>query len=124
MGTRVYKPAKADGVLLTTPRGSVLQCGCCDKVEVALGNAILSLAPADLDSVLEVIESFDVEGAPETEPPRREFILRTEHDQASFAFSRSEVMELRELVTAARARMRVGSALTFALPAEARRILH
>jgi len=79
-----------------TAHGSALFCGCCGKVEVTLGNAVLCLAPDDLPSVLEVIDAFDPDTAPDT--PRRSFVIRTEGGDAAFAFHRREILELRELV--------------------------
>lgn len=82
-----------------------MRCSCCDKVEVTLGNAILSLGFADLGSVLEVIESFEIDTAPQSTPGAREYVIRTEADQVSLAFSRDEIAQLRELVTGARSRL-------------------
>lgn len=82
-----------------TAHGSALFCGCCGKVEVTLGNAVLCLAPDDLPSVLEVIDAFDPDTAPDS--PRRSFVIRTESGDAAFAFARAEILELRELVRSA-----------------------
>lgn len=82
-----------------TAHGNALFCGCCGKVEVTLGNAVLCLAPDDLPSVLEVIDAFDPDTAPRS--PRRSFIIRTESGDAAFAFDRAEILELRELVRSA-----------------------
>lgn len=79
-----------------TAHGSALYCGCCGKVEVTLGNAVLTLAPDDLSSVLEVIDGFDPDTAPDT--PARGFVIRAESGDAAFAFHRRELLELRELV--------------------------
>jgi len=58
--------------------------------------AVLSLAPDDIPSVMEVIEGFDPASAPDT--PERGFVIRTESGDAAFAFHRREILELRELV--------------------------
>ena len=92
--------------LCSTTHGTALRCSCCGHVEVTFGNAVLSLGLADLDSVLEIIESFDVDSAPDAFPGRREFLIRTQHDDAAFAFNKAEVIELRELLIGAQARMR------------------
>ena len=63
-------------------------------VEVTFGNAVLSLGLADLDSVLEIIESFDVDSAPDAFPGRREFLIRTQHDDAAFAFKEKQKLRL------------------------------
>lgn len=79
-----------------TEHGSALFCGCCGKVEVTLGNAVLCLAPEDLPSVLAVIDSFDPPTAPDV--PDRDYLIRNESGDAAFAFGRRELLELRELV--------------------------
>jgi hypothetical protein len=79
-----------------TAHGSALYCGCCGKVEITMGNAVLCLAKDDLSSVMEVIAAFDPDSAPDT--PRRAFVIRTEGGDAAFAFHRREILELRELV--------------------------
>ena len=96
-----------------TAHGSALLCGCCGKVEVTLGNAVLCLAPDDLPSVHEVIDAFDPETAPDT--PARDFVIRTESGDAAFAFHRRELLELRELVRHAEHYLERGPAGT-ALP--------
>lgn len=105
MGSRASQARDAEALLCTTTNGIAARCGCCGRVEVTLGNAVLSLELADLDSVLEVIESFGVDQTPERLPRERPFIIRTELDQAAFAFSLGEVLELRTLVSTARQRM-------------------
>lgn len=92
--------------LCSTAHGTALWCSCCGRVEVTFGNAVLSLDLSDFDSVLEIIDSFDADRAPDPFPERRGFLIRTQHDDAAFAFSKAEVIELRELLTGARAAMR------------------
>lgn len=96
-----------------TAHGSALFCGCCGKVEVTLGNAVLCLMPDDLPSVLEVIDAFDPDTAPDT--PRRSFVIRTESGDAAFTFNRAEILELRQLVRLA-GRHLEGGAETSSLP--------
>lgn len=86
-----------------TAHGSALLCGCCGQVEVTLGNAVLCLAPDDVQSVLEVIEGFDPVSAPDT--PVRGFVIRTESGDAAFVFHRREILELRDLVRRAQAHL-------------------
>ena len=61
-----------------------------------MGNAGLCLAPDDLPSVMEVIDAFDPDTAPDTSA--RDFVIRTEGGDAAFVFHRRELLELRELV--------------------------
>lgn len=89
--------------LYSTRRGVSLLCACCARIEVTLGNAVLVLDAEGVDSVLQLIETFAVDSAPDHPPPRRDFLIRTEHGDAAFAFSKDEVMELRDLLTHARA---------------------
>ena len=79
-----------------TAHGSALFCGCCGKVEVTLGNAVLCMASDDFESVLQVIDGFDPDSAPDGRS--RPYIIRTESGDAAFAFDRRELLELRELV--------------------------
>jgi hypothetical protein len=79
-----------------TAHGSALFCGCCGKVEVTLGNAVLCMERDDFASVLQVIDGFDPDTAADSRT--RAFIIRTESGDAAFAFDRRELLELRELV--------------------------
>lgn len=79
-----------------TAHGSALFCGCCGKVEVTLGNAVLCMTSDDFESVLQVIDGFDPDTAPDTRT--RGFVIRTESGDAAFVFDRRELLELRELV--------------------------
>jgi hypothetical protein len=112
--------------LCSTAHGTALRCSCCGCVEVTFGNAVLSLGLADLDSVLEIIDSFDVDRAPDPFPERRGFLIRTQHDDAAFAFSKAEVVELRELLHGARTAMQRTDVLATAAPrvSNATHILH
>lgn len=123
IGSRAARAREAEALLCTTANGIAARCGCCGRVEVTLGNAVLFLELEDLDSVLEVIETFGVDHAPEPLPRERPFIIRTELDQAAFAFSLGEVLELRTLVSTARQRMRPAGA-TISLPLGPRRHLN
>ena len=105
-----------------TAHGSALFCGCCGKVEVTLGNAVLCLAPDDLSSVLDVIDAFDPDGAPDS--PRRSFVIRTESGDAAFAFHRGEILELRELVRLAGRHLRRDDAVILPSPRFARSLLN
>lgn len=116
--------AAEDALLARTTEGRAMRCSCCDRVEVTLGNAILSLGLPDLASVLEVIESFDIDDAPESTRGEREYVIRTEAEQVSFAFSRDEVAQLRELVTGARARLLSTSGPGLPIPSDGLQILH
>lgn len=90
--------------LYETANGRAVFCTCCNRVEMMLGNAVLYLERDDFTSVLRVIDGFDVDSAPDS--PRRDYVIRTQHDDAAFAFSRREVMELRGLVLGARGALR------------------
>lgn len=123
MRSRASRTREAEALLCTTANGIAARCSCCGRAEITLGNAVLSLELADLDSVLEVIESFGVDQAPEPLPRERPFIIRTELDQAAFAFSLGEVLELRTLVSTARQRMHAADT-TFSLPLRPQRHLN
>lgn len=82
--------------LYQTLRGTALLCTCCNRVELALGNAVLHLDREGLAAVGELVDSFGAESAADS--PVRSFVMRTRQDDAAFAFDRSEVLELRELV--------------------------
>lgn len=99
--------------LYETANGRAIFCTCCDRVEMMLGNAVLYLERNDFEPVLRVIDGFDAEAAPDS--PKRDFVIRTEHDDAAFAFSRREVIELRRLVLGARRALglREGAATRF-----------
>lgn len=89
-------------LLCRTENGLALRCTCCGELEVQFGNAILHLDSAEIASLTELLDSFRVGDAPdddaEPESPRRDFVVRTEVDGAAFAFSASEVRELRLLL--------------------------
>jgi hypothetical protein len=120
-------PAEPEAfTLCSTAHGAALRCSCCGRVEVTFGNAVLSLDLPDLDSVLEIIDSFDADRVPDPFPERRGFLIRTQHDDAAFAFSRAEVIELRELLNGARAAVQGVEALLASAPQRfnATRVLH
>lgn len=111
--------------LFETANGRAVFCTCCNRVEMMLGNAVLYLERDDFASVLRVIDGFDAEGAPDS--PRRDFVIRTQHDDAAFAFTRREVMELRGLVLGARGALRLYEGITAARTAahaDTRALLH
>jgi|GEM_PF-3579716 len=87
-------------LLCNTENGLAFRCPCCGRVEARFGNALLRLETAGLDSVLDVLDTFDVEA--ERESPRRSFVVHAERGDAAFAFSASEVRELRLLLGVAR----------------------
>lgn len=89
-------------LLHRTRRGTALHCTCCGRVEVCFGNAVLALDEDDLRSVLSIIDSFDLDSAPRDADGQRSFLIRTQHDEAAFAFSRREALELRDLLVGAR----------------------
>lgn len=94
---------KKEPVLLCrTENGLAFRCACCGELEVQFGNAILHLDAAEIASLMELLDSFDVGDAPdddaEAESPRRDFVVRTAEDGAAFAFSAPEVRELRLLL--------------------------
>jgi len=123
---RIYSPdsimpTSETSPLYETANGSAVFCTCCNRVEMMLGNAVLYLQRDDFASVLRVIDGFDAESAPDS--PRRDFVIRTEHDDAAFAFTRREVLELRGLVVGARGALRLYDGLTSAR-FDARELLH
>jgi hypothetical protein len=60
----------------------------------------------DLDSVLQILDSFRLDDPVDPHAGRRGFVIRTQHDDAAFAFDHGEVMELHQLLTTARATLR------------------
>ncbi len=85
--------------LARTENGSAILCGCCGKVEVTLGNAMLTLQRDDFGSVLDVIAGFYPGAAPDS--AERGFVIRTESGDGAYCFHRRELLELRELVVRA-----------------------
>lgn len=93
-------------LLCRTNLGTALHCNCCGRIEIAFGNAVLALGSDDLASVLAIIDSFDLDRGPVQPDERRAFIIRTQHDDAAFAFTRAEAIELRDLLIGARSALR------------------
>ncbi|MQA91677.1 MAG: hypothetical protein GEU90_15885 [Gemmatimonas sp.] len=98
---RAMNPRPNPPILYGTELGSAAYCECCGRVEISFGNAMLSLDSDDLGSVVEIIDSFDLERAPPCTEHRRRYLIRTQHD-AAFAFNRWEALELRDLLLGAR----------------------
>lgn len=107
-------------LLCRTNLGTALHCNCCGRIEIAFGNAVLALGADDLVSVLGIIDSFDLDRGPAQPDERRAFIIRTQHDDAAFAFTRAEAIELRDLLIGARSALRTRPLFTSAADRSAR----
>lgn len=98
--------AHTSAPLFETARGRVCRCGCCDRLELRFGNALLSLAPDDLSVVLGQL------GAAEPGPaaPTREVTLFLAESGCGWVFTADEAAELHRLVAGTRLMLDVAAA--------------
>jgi hypothetical protein len=96
-------------VLCASENGRVIRCGCCGRLELAMGNVVLFLGEDDLAAVRDVLDGFAADGPPVPGESARPFVVRTESDTVAFALTRAEVREMGALVRDARRALRPGT---------------
>jgi len=105
-------PQVLDGpYLFQTPQGYVLRCACCGRFEIGLGRLLLQLAPDQFFDLCRRIANVPWEAWEPDSLCLLSLTGRAEAAEVRYAFSRTELMALRELLEGAQAMLELEALL-------------
>ena len=100
-----------NSILHQTENGSVLKCTCCKNLQVSFGNMVMKLSYDQFLSFMECIDKVNLNKTPNAHlPNEKEYLIRLPND-ISFAFTREEMIELKELLEWSQATLKVNNLL-------------
>ena len=100
-----------NSILHQTENGCVLKCTCCKKLQLSFGNMVMKINHEQFLSFMECIEKVDLDKTPNALlPNEKEYLIRLPNN-ISFAFTREEIKELKELLEWSQATLKVNNLL-------------
>lgn len=103
--------SKKELLLHETDNGSVIKCSCCKNLQIVFGNMLLKLNYDQFLSFMECIDEVNLAKTPQAYlPNHKDYLIQLPYN-ISFAFTREELKELKELLEWSQATLKVNDLL-------------